>query len=501
MGQPIRGMTRPLPVSASIIPAVIPPEVVTLNKQFNASIHNRFDVEVIDAQTGKVKQRAQAENTICTQLWTRLFSFLPYFNYIHYGTGNGTPAAADTHLFTFLGYGAVSGSTSTIDRLGCVYSTRKVIQLLETTAVGATLTEVGIAYDTTSETLCTHAMLKDANGNQISIAKTNTDIVNIYATVFVHWPTEYNSGSIMFCGDTGFLSYLAGTPGVIPSTYRAVKGRRYYAHDISEVTLSRAADIANKKYTLTATRLAAASGNISGGISNVLLGYAFALKPPASWFLGSDIIGEAVATGDGVTTDFALKFDYPEAATVYVDGVAQSGVTVDKAPTLINNMACYFEEIEVVNGVAYPAIKNHQYSYQSNGTVDGLNGTYYNPNYQFGIKSYICAYNKCPIYVKVSNDLVTWVDLGLRSDGVAITVPAEYRNYKYWDISGDENNYGSKMIHTLLADTATAKNIHFTTPPASGAVITADYHTPTIAKDANHVFDLTVTIQLGEHTA
>ena len=43
-------------------------------------------------------------------------------------------------------------------------------------------------------------------------------------------------------------------------------------------------------------------------------------------------------------------------------------------------------------------------------------------------------------------------------------------------------------------------NIHFDTPPAAGAVITADYTTKTIAKDENHVFDLTVTIQLGEYT-
>ena len=29
-----------------------------------------------------------------------------------------------------------------------------------------------------------HAMLKDMNGNQISIEKTDTDIINIYATVY-----------------------------------------------------------------------------------------------------------------------------------------------------------------------------------------------------------------------------------------------------------------------------------------------------------------------------
>jgi len=43
-------------------------------------------------------------------------------------------------------------------------------------------------------------------------------------------------------------------------------------------------------------------------------------------------------------------------------------------------------------------------------------------------------------------------------------------------------------------------NIHFSTPPANGAVITADYQTPVAGKDVNHVFDYTFTLQLGEYT-
>jgi hypothetical protein len=42
--------------------------------------------------------------------------------------------------------------------------------------------------------------------------------------------------------------------------------------------------------------------------------------------------------------------------------------------------------------------------------------------------------------------------------------------------------------------------VHFDTPPAAGAVITMDYDTDSVAKDENHVFDLTLTIQLGEYT-
>jgi hypothetical protein len=43
-------------------------------------------------------------------------------------------------------------------------------------------------------------------------------------------------------------------------------------------------------------------------------------------------------------------------------------------------------------------------------------------------------------------------------------------------------------------------NIHFSTPPDVGAVITVDYVTPWVAKDTNHVFDFTLELQFGEYT-
>ena len=41
-----------------------------LNKRFDvsASIHNRFDIEVIDAVSGEVKQKAFAENVVCDKI-------------------------------------------------------------------------------------------------------------------------------------------------------------------------------------------------------------------------------------------------------------------------------------------------------------------------------------------------------------------------------------------------------------------------------------------------
>ena len=189
----IRGKTREAPMAQKMdIPELDTPTI-------EASIYNRFDIEVIDAATGEVKQEAFAENLILNQLWNRVGQ--QWFSYIHYGTGTGTLAATRTSLFNNIGSGDVRGQSAsmTFDTVTGVYTLKRAIQLSETTAVGQTLTEVGIGSDTSAGSLVTHAMLKDMNGNQISIAKTATDIINIYATVFVHFnPAGYSNGSVKF---------------------------------------------------------------------------------------------------------------------------------------------------------------------------------------------------------------------------------------------------------------------------------------------------------------
>ena len=98
----IRGTKREVDVRPSVV-----------NVDLNASIHNRFDIEVVDAKTGEVKQRAQAFNVVCDNLWKRLFTLpttttISDWSYnLHYGTGTGTPSASDVSLFSYLGSGSV----------------------------------------------------------------------------------------------------------------------------------------------------------------------------------------------------------------------------------------------------------------------------------------------------------------------------------------------------------------------------------------------------------
>ena len=508
-------------------------KVKKVEGNFEASIHNRFDVEVIDAKTGKVKQRAVGHNVICNSLWTRLANRQTYFTHIHYGTGTGTPSTSDTSLFAFKGYIAISSDQGLkIDDENCVASITSMVQLSETTAVGAILTEVGIACGAGASNLVTHAMLKDMNGNNISLEKTDTDIVNIYATVFVHWPAEYsdpNSGIQIIGSMTGsrnhnyssaysFFHGLLGRSTRHNSLSFQLVARRFTHYGSSEKTgveyigyATLSFDASTRKMTIS-FRFGANNSNVSGGAHGVMIytlnltgnaqstgGPAIYLKAGESWFPYSEIVDESVGTGDGATVDFATKFDLPYDATVYVDGVAVPDAVVERVPIRYDKMFRYFNQIIVKNGKVYPSacyLVNN-----SNGfDIIGV-GIYENPFHEFGIKGYKTEGNYGNnSTVRVSDDAINWSEsfamTGMATAGV--NFPEDFRYKRYWKFDSSPESFLKTGQH--FAVDLTGKNIHFQTPPAAGSVITISYKTPTIAKDVNHVFDVNLTIQLGEYT-
>ena len=399
-----------------------------VNVDINTSIHNRFDIEVIDSRTGKVRQRAQAENIILDQFWTYLLAPYAYFNCIHYGSGTATPNRSDTSLTEYIGYANTFLSTETGQNLDEKYFwCRRKVQLSETTAVGETIAEIGIAYSSTAPYLCTKALLKDMNGNPISIKKTDIDIINIYATVYVHYNDKSNGVEItpdqffLYAGAecyahyvcsffTEYLvglyasasaslarpSYGSGNHCSVPVVFEFISSTNETTPYISKATF----DVENKKITISAPRLAVDDTNYVGGICRIYLDTSYLYKTVSTstdyatafnrvisinigdntWYPGSTITGEAIGTGDGSTVDFSSKFRLHKNCKIMVNGSSANNVTLD-------------------------------------------------------------------------------IDKDIAADSC---------------------------------------NIHFTEPPAEGDVITADYFTDVIAKDENHVFDLTVTIHLGE---
>ena len=498
-----------------------------MEKNINLSIHNRFDIEVIDSRTGKIKQKAQAENIILNNLYTALCnssasSQYLYFYSLYWGSGTGTPAATDTALFHQEGkknFGNVSYST---DYAARVASCTRMVQLDEQTSVGVEISEVGIGTESLVG-LCTHAMLEDMNGNPITIEKTNVDIINIYATVYIHWGAN-SDGSLQWGNDYfrtwmfgmakgNAYAYIRATKELNP-WYRAGNFTNDYFNQLNDLKgYTYAGSAANKQIVLTYARYAVEDMNV-GGIGAFFLGQydgnVSMIIPVEDFYPGDDITNEAVGTGDGETTRFTLDFDFPENVEVYVNGVRKmSGVTFRKIciPPIDQEYVGYGPEpqlyIRRLRDVSTPSKKvliNYSLGSYSCNEGSSPNNKHFFPigagwiiENMANIIGFKSIKNDDAGKIYGSNDLTNWTLLADANAGT-VTLTGADQNYRYF------KNTGSAEAQLYWNDLDDGAAIIFDTAPAVGDVITANYHTPYIAKDADHVFDLKVTFQFGEYS-
>lgn len=450
-----------------------------IDLHIDQKLHNRFDVEVINASTGEVKQRAVGYNVILNQFWTRAFNNQTTWSHIQYGTGTGTPASTDTALFSYLG--GLAASAAIYDDSHYVEgwnSFTKYITLDEQTAVGATLSEVGLA-GAASGSLCTHALLCDMNGNPITITKTNTDIIKIYATVYIHWNISGNNG-VKFIPSMQWFGKYQSSGNLVGGKALSNTGYTFVSSSKNPV-----ADVSNKTWTWGPWRINSDSGNI-GGISHILLANgAFDVDISGAY----QITGESVGTGDGTQTEFSLSFDAPYDITVYVDGVEQtSGVTTNLSLTQVNTFNVYLDCLDMQSTTSVFIPKKF---------TKGWNLMYFKYYQTHAIESIACYNTSTPYDVPVpiycSNDLITWEEARPSGGSNIFSVPVEYQHYKFWKVEAS-NSLNFSM------STSAVPSIVFNTPPAAGAVITADYKTPFLPKDIDHVYDFSVTVSLGEYS-
>ena len=165
---------------------------------------------------------------------------------------------------------------------------------------------------------------------------------------------------------------------------------------------------------------------------------------------------------------------------MYVNGVQASGVTVESIPSQLTHMEQYFQLIEAC-GYAPPVVNCYSGYGSYNKRTPGYT-VYYNPNWQLGITGFTKA-SGTSFKLYVSNDLTNWTEL------TGTTVPSDLQNSKYWKLvstlTADTSGYSDGIINLVCARSNKA-NVHFTTVPAVGDVLTIDYTTDTVAKDTNH---------------
>lgn len=303
----------------------------------NCDIRNVFTIERKNIDTGEVKTY-KAHNIILDAMYTRLCNFQSYFANIHFGTGTGDfNDPARTSLYTHLGT-----KTAVEEFQTPAYPTsqwRKRITLLPEEYVGATITEVGVAYGSTASNLVTHAPIRDAEGNPIVLGpKLANEVITIYADIFV---TLYAPDpGVSFIAD-GLRNYLLGATMASEQMAVSFGGISYEdateASDYFKKSAARTVDVANRKVT-SYCRFQASEANFDiRYIDWVNVGLRVELPRPGV-DTGRIREGVVLGAGDGLRTYFPIPNKNVSTITAYVDNIETAhtmkgaGINIDPPP-------------------------------------------------------------------------------------------------------------------------------------------------------------------------
>lgn len=235
---------------------------------------------------------------------------------------------------------------------------------------------------------------------------------------------------------------------------------------------------------------------------------------PGSWYTPQQITAEAVGTGNGVETGFSTAFPVGTVGTVYVDGVPASGATMRRGPADLTSLQRWMSPVYKTDS-GIPGLMRLSSGYgevsqdtmQQAMTVELSSGAktaiLENPFAYVSIEKFRLAASLGSLTIWVSDDMENWTSAGSFTAGTTSSpadcaIPAALQSKRYWQL---ENTGSASRFYIEAVGVAADQthNIVFASPPAAGAVITCDYVPDCIAKDENHVFDLSMVLTLGEY--
>lgn len=275
---------------------------------------------------------------------------------IKLGSGSGTPTASDSDLFHPL-WEKTKDSTSSNYHARTAESNEEWIQLTNTytfpanTTYVGTITECGLYIFLKG--LCTHALLLDAEGNPISIEKTDLDVLIIEVTIRLYFTENENIKMIradhttfwthLFSNDSGGCIHNNNDLEVLWSVQDSLDGNEMYLNSTSRGEaynwnsyLSTA--ICNGKQSIPITTPRELTFNtarlgtdwpVTGQhfIKGLRIMRSFIITfPNTDIFPAYDITGMDVGIGDGETTEFTCPMNYfvTDTDKIYIDDILQT---------------------------------------------------------------------------------------------------------------------------------------------------------------------------------
>jgi hypothetical protein len=465
------------------------------------SIHNRFDIEVRDSLTNKLKKTAKAENIVLNQMYNRICNFSTFFVNIHFGTGTGTMDPTRTTLFSHLGTKAAVDEEKILSKPLAKWTRRITLDPAE--YVGQTLTEVGIAYGSTSSYLVTHALITDSEGSPINIVKGSTDILIIYATVYI---TLQDTDSITFSAfdindsETSVVNanrLLRALTGTSISTTIIADASMTPSESPRMNTLSSLAptvtvDVAAKTRSYS-VRFGVDNANNGSQIGSFYLDGICKYTPTISTVLTDEPLGY----GDGITTIFPI-FPSIVNPVVKIDGVPDPN-----AVFVVNNnhrsgrIPPMEHVIELLPGAARPVLSSPLYNFPLAMNTNGIITFKVDGNFKNKILNTQYSGGGGTLYLERSSDGVNWTTVYQLV--CTSTSQLDSRLIEWDDLYYRlRKSYEAANVVMWIPYDGPLSTVEFQVAPPQDAVLTIDGTVPYYPKSVNYVVDASITLEFGE---
>lgn len=437
------------------------------------NIHNRFDVVVRNVETGE-ETKCFAENVVTNIAWQEII-FKREANVLRVGSSSTPEDPTQTNLITPFNNGITASST--------VYAWHGSNGNKRTTTFfmglsvnnGQTISEVGLTNSTSYPYVLNRAILKDINGNPITIVKTDLIEVTFYVTIYVTislqpWQSVISTSSLFSLINKGnqdmTLYSLTGSNSSWAATapYTATAGR------LSKKTPRVQPTELNKGVSLMT----------SFGIQHDLLRKTNFLY---------DLIDQPLATGDGSKRDFYCGY-YMEEITLY-----RNGVVIPTTEYVFNK---YADDQSEKNFTEFKC--NIHLIDEKGKRLNNTNRSWIQPGIlvlqpeiPYSRMHFYIGNATAASFIKVegSNDNgLTWTTLlyGSRWEEKTLDLTTIKTQYKWLRNSSDV--YASSLVYTANIFATGGPQILFNTPPAAGDVLTFSGKTRCIPKDSDHVMEV-----------
>lgn len=520
-------------------------------KDLSAKVHNRYDLQLVDAQ-GNIKQEAYAENIVVDLFFTQKY----YTNsswmwsstsprYIYLGSGTTEPTSSDTGMTTDLFSIEIESSTRTIlNKEGDVrmISTAKVPA--EASYTGD-IAEIGLSG---GGGLMSHALLKDAEGNPISIKKEDTDSLVITVTSFYAMRSS-DSKFILFNGTKGIAWSSMSRANTWGRVSALTLANICKIHDTDDNTISTYVPLATSTgaspsysgltVTFAKTRISAESANdIKFWNALCIDGLGFMYLPNPELFPEYELTEKIIGVGDGETTEFShpIEMFIKDSEVITVNGVILNrGVdyvvdNYNNQSELANASIGYFAAIysgttgngyhpfnrSNVMGVSLKLDKPIIFKIDYNDPLiqNKVNkikmGDFQYSDYTYTYRSADRSrYTGIIITIAYSNDLSNWTEvasfnLGENND---IRILEQPITATYWKYTTTLTEDASSAAANQLRNGGVVRcegghflgyvggNIKFTTPPAPDATITFKCRLDRPYKSADYVIDFSGSLK------